>query len=56
MFIRVLTDIEVKKFSELTGVKSTRVLISKGKKYYYATIVDESIKVRISKDLANVFV
>lgn len=56
MFTRVLTDVEAKKFSELTGVKSTRVLISKGKKYYYATIVDKSLKVRISKELASNFI
>ena len=56
MFTRVLTDVEVKKFSELTGIKSTKVLISKGKRYYYATIVNQSVKIRISKDLANEFI
>ena len=56
MFTRVLTDDETQIFSKFTGIKSTRVFISKGKRYYYATIVNESIKVRISKELASVFI
>lgn len=56
MFTRILTDDEARKFSELTGIRSTRVLISKGKRYYYATIVNQSVKIRISKELANKFI
>lgn len=56
MFTKILTDNEAQKFSELTGIRSTKVLISKGKRYYYATIVNQSVKIRISKELASIFI
>ena len=56
MFTRILTDDESQKFSKLMGIKSTKVLISKGKRYYYATIVNQSVKIRISKELASTFI
>lgn len=56
MFTRILTDSEVNRFNELTGVKASKVFISKNNKYYYATIVDESLKIRISEELASKFI
>ena len=56
MFTRVLTDEQVKRFTNETGIKATRLLLSKNKKYYYITIVDELIKLRISKELASKFI
>ena len=56
MFTKILNDNEVNKFNEITGMKVMKVFISKNKKYYYATIVDKSLKVRISKELANKFI
>lgn len=56
MFTKILTQDQVKQFSELTGLKATKVFISKNKKYYYVTIVDELIKLRISKELASKFI
>lgn len=56
MFTRILTDSEAIKFSELIGLKATKIFISKNNKYYYATIVDESLKIRISEDLVKLFI
>lgn len=56
MFTKILNDNEVNKFNELTGMKATKLFISKNKKYYYATIVNQSVKIRISKKLANEFI
>lgn len=56
MFTKILTDSEVNLFTELTGVKATKVFISKNNKYYYATIVDLLLKVRICKELASKFI
>lgn len=56
MFTRILTDSEVNRFNELTGVKASKVFISKNKRYYYATIVDLLLKVRICKELASKFI
>lgn len=56
MFTRILTDSEVNLFTELTGIKATKIFISKNNKYYYATIVDQLLKIRISKELAKVFI
>ena len=56
MYTKILNDEEVNKFTELTGVKATKVFISKNNKYYYATIVDESLKIRISEELASKFI
>lgn len=53
MFTKVLTDEQVKKFTDETGIKATSMLLHKNRKYYYVTIIDESIKLRISKELAN---
>ena len=56
MFTKILNNNQVEEFGKLTGIKATTVFISKDKKYYYASIVDNSIKVRISKELASMFV
>lgn len=56
MFTRILNDEESKRFSDITGIKATKVFISKNNKYYYATIVDLLLKVRISSKLANEFI
>lgn len=53
MFTKVLTDEQVKKFTDETGVKATKMLLHKNRKYFYITIIDESVKLRISKELAN---
>lgn len=55
MYTKILNNEEVKKFSEITDIKATRVLISKNNKYYYATIVDQLLKIRISEELAKIF-
>ena len=55
MFTKILNDNEVIKFKELTGLNVKKVFISKNKKYYYATIVDLLLKIRISKNLASKF-
>jgi hypothetical protein len=55
MYTKILNDKEVKEFTNITDIKATKVLISKNKKYYYATIVDESLKIRISEELAKIF-
>lgn len=53
MFTKVLTDKQVKIFINETGINATRILLSKNRKYYYVTIVDQPIKLRISNELAN---
>lgn len=53
MFTKILSDEEIRKFNEETGIKATKMLLHKNRKYYYVTIIDESIKLRISKELAN---
>ncbi len=55
MFTKILNDNEVIKFKELTGLNVKKVFISKNRKYYYATIVDLSLKIRVSEELANIF-
>lgn len=56
MYTKILSDEEVKKFTDITDIKAVKVLISKNKKYYYATIIDQSIKIKISKELASKFI
>lgn len=56
MYTKILNNEEVKIFSEITDIKATRVLISKNNKYYYATIVDQLLKIRISEELASKFI
>lgn len=56
MFTKVLTDKQVKEFSDITGIKATKMLLHKNRKYYYVTIIDESVKLRISKELASKFI
>lgn len=56
MFTKVLSESQVKEFSDLTGIKATKMLLHKNRKYYYVTIIDESVKLRISKELANKFI
>ena len=56
MFTKRLNDEQIKIFNKETGLKATIVFISKNKKYYYATIIDNSTKLRISKELANLFI
>ncbi len=53
MFTKILSDEEIRKFTNETGIKATSVLLHKNRKYYYVTIIDESIKLRISKELAS---
>ncbi len=55
MYTKILNSEQVKEFTNITDIKATKVLISKNKKYYYATIIDQSLKIRISKELANKF-
>ncbi len=56
MLTKILNEEEVKSFSKLTGIKARKIFISKNKRYYYATIVDLLLKVRISKEIASKFV
>lgn len=56
MFTKVLSDEQVKLFTDITGIKATKLLLHKNKKYFYITIVDELAKLRISKELANEFI
>ena len=53
MFTKILSDEEIRKFTNETGIKATSMLLHKNKKYYYITIIDESIKLRISKELVS---
>ena len=44
MFTKILNEDETKKFVELTSLKASKVFISKNKKYYYAIIFNQNIK------------
>lgn len=55
MYTKILNEKEVKEFTNITDIKASKVFISKNNKYYYATIVDESLKIRISEELAKIF-
>lgn len=54
----ILNDDQLEEFNSLTGIKASKIFISKGKNYYYATILEvaKEVKLRISKDLANKFI
>ena len=52
----VLTKEEVKEFNQITGICANYVLITQLNKYYYATIIDNFVTVRIGKDLAHKFI
>lgn len=56
MFMKILNQEEIKMFGELTGIDAKIIFISKNNKYYYVTIVDNNLKLRISKELASKFI
>ena len=53
---KILNEKEIKLFGKLTGIKAAKIIISKTEKYYYATIIDNELKVRIRKELALKFI
>ncbi len=56
MNAKILNEEEIKKFCHLTGITALNVLIVKNNKYYYAAIVNDIVKIRIDKKLADNFV
>lgn len=56
MYTKILNEKEVKEFTNITDIKASKVFISKNNKYYYATIVDQLLKIRISEELASKFI
>ncbi len=56
MFTRALSEEQIKLFTVKTGIKATKILLHKNRKYYYVTIIDESVKLRISRELANTLI
>lgn len=56
MFMKILNQEERKIFGELTGIDANKIFINKNNRYYYVTIVDYDLKLRISKELASKFV
>lgn len=51
MYMRILKSADVKRFNQITGIKSDKVFICKEKSKYYA-IVDIDNKIEINKEIA----
>lgn len=54
MYMRILKSADVKRFNQITGIKSDKVFICKEKSKYYA-IVDIDNKIEINKEIAILF-
>ena len=54
MYMRILKSADVKRFNQITGIKSDKVFICKEKSKYYA-IVDIDNKIEINKEIALLF-
>lgn len=54
MYMRILKSADVKRFNQITGIKSDKVFICKEKSKYYA-IVDIDNKIEINKSIAILF-
>lgn len=56
MFTKILDDKQVEEFNNIYKLDFQKILITKNKKYYYATVVDVLTKFRISEEVAKRFV
>ncbi len=54
MYMRILKSLDVKRFNQITGIKSDKVFICKEESKYYA-IVDIDNKIEINKEIAILF-
>lgn len=54
MYMRILKSADVKRFNQITGIKSDKVFICKEESKYYA-IVDIDNKIEIKKEIAILF-
>ena len=54
MYMRILKSDDVKRFNQITGIKSDKVFICKEESKYYA-IVDIDNKIEIEKEIAILF-
>lgn len=54
----ILNEEQIEQFKKITGVNANKIFISKNGKYYYAILleVEREVKVRISKEIAHVFI